>query len=166
MTTHVGGAVIAALVVAVAGCSRNHEEQGASSTPAVVASDTLVGILSEVGSDPTTWLSLRPASGASARRLSGDSSRALRSVLGAEVWINGEQRDGEFIVHAFEVRSVNGMPVDDGLIRLAGTALEIVMRSGQRRGVPSSLERSVGSRVWITRPEAGRAPSFGVIRAQ
>ncbi len=132
----------------------------------IVVSDTLVGIVSELGSDPTAWLSLRPASGAPARRLSGDSSRALRSVLGAEVWIRGEQRDGEFVVHAFEVRSVNGMPVDDGLIRMAGTGLEIVMRSGQRRGVPSSLERSVGSRVWITRPEAGRAPSFGVIRAR
>ncbi len=151
----------------LAGCGRNHREQPApavAATSTAVVSDSLVGIVIEVGSDPTTWLSLTPADGGRARRLTGDSSHALRSVSGAVVWVGGERRDREFLVHAFEVRSVNGEPVDDGIVRLAGTGFEIVMRSGERRVVPSYLERSVGSRVWISRSIIGRAPSYGVIR--
>lgn len=166
--TLLGRALTALMAATLAACGRNHREQPApavGSTSTAAVSDSLVGIVTEVGSDPATWLSLTPADGSRARRLTGDSSRALRSVSGAVVWVRGERRDGEFLVQAFEVRSVNGEPVDDGIVRLAGTGFEIVMRSGERREVSSYLERSVGLRVWISRPIIGRAPSYGVIRA-
>lgn len=149
------------------GCapSANHVEQGGGSRPAVV-SDTLVGIVTEVGSDPATFLVIA-VPGAAQRTLSGDSARALRSVSGAQVWIRGaaQSPSGPFEVHEFVVRSVNGAPVDDGMVQRGGAGLELLTRSGQRRPLGPDLERALGARVWITRPEQGRAPSFGVIRA-
>lgn len=126
--------------------------------------DTLAGIVTEVGSDPATRLSLTPDGGGTARMLLGDSAQPLRSVAGAAVLVIGVPDDDGFRVTGFVVRSVSGMPVDDGVVTRGASGLELVMRDGARRPLPAPLEPYAGQRVWVTRPEAGRAPSFGVIR--
>jgi hypothetical protein len=160
--------VIAAIGV-LGGCTPSVGQgvQGGVSRPAVV-SDTLVGIVDVVGADPATFLVIA-AAGAAQRSLTGDSARALRSVVGAVVWIRGSAilPADPFHVHEFEVRSVNGAAVDDGVVRRAGSGggLELLTRSGYRRALGTDFERALGARVWVTRPVAGRAASFGVIRA-
>jgi hypothetical protein len=126
--------------------------------------DTIVGRVSEVGAEPATWLSLQPTGGA-AIRLSG-SVTALRSIGGAEVWVSGERQSDGFRVDAFEVRRVNGQLVDDGVVVVESDRVDIRMRTGARRAVPNAptaMRGMAGARIWVTRPDANRAPSYGLI---
>ena len=164
---------LSVLAVAVLACARPGAEGGRGSTGASLQLqpvDSLVGVVDEVGADPATRLVLtRPGEGQ--RPVIGDSARPLRSVIGAEVLVRGRSAD-EFVVSAFTVRSVNGVPVDDGMVGRAsssgpagtGGTLELIMRDGARRPLSSLFDGVVGQRVWVTRAEPGRAPSFGVIR--
>jgi len=158
--------VFMALSVAAA-CTPAQSKAGGDSTPAMATSDTIVGVVSEVGADPATWMALRTPSSAHSLRLSGAGAATLRSVSGAEVWLSGTQEGSTFRVDAFEVRRTNGQPVDDGVVRVAGAGVFIRLRSGVERDVPDAppaLRALDGARIWITRPVANQAPSFGVIQ--
>jgi hypothetical protein len=136
--------------------------------PAVQSADTIVGRVSEVGADPATWLSLQPSGGAAAVKLTG-SVDALRSIGGAEVWVSGARQSDGFRVDAFEVRRVNGQLVDDGVVVVEPDRVDIRMRTGARRAVPNAptaMRGMAGARIWVTRPAANRAPSYGVIAPQ
>lgn len=133
---------------------------------AAVRTDTLFGQVSEMGADPTTWLAIVPRGGR-AVRLAGR-AEPLRNVTGAEVWVSGRHERGEnvFRVDVFEVRRVNGRQVDDGVVMVQGDDVRIRTRSGTTRTVPNApptMRGMPGARVWVTHPEPGRAPSFGVV---
>lgn len=135
-----------------------------SGTPSITL-DTIIGRLSEVGAEPATWLSLQPSGGGKALQLSGRVA-GLRRVAGAEIWVLGDRQSDGFRVDAFEVRRVNGQPVDDGVIVVEPDRVDIRMRTGARRPVPnapSTFRGMPGARVWVTRPDVERAPSYGVI---
>lgn len=158
---------IAGCVLLLAACAQNQRPPHGASSGAAMARDTIVGIVTEIGADPATWLTITPATGTFEGRLTGDSAAALRSVTGAQVWLLGRRQNEDFVVQSFVVRAVNGAPVDDGtVVRSAGGALELRLASGERRSLPADLERVLGSRVWVSREVPGRAPSFGVIRAR
>lgn len=156
----VAAAGIAALACGRAGVERGGAEQSASRP----MPDSLAGVVREVGADPATRLVISPAGGGQDLSLLGDSALALRSVVGAGVLVRGDSVQGGFAVTGFTVQSVNGAAVDDGVVTRAGSGLELVMQSGMRRSLPPALQTAVGSRVWVSRPEPGRAPTFGLIR--
>ena len=158
------GALLALVVVAIA-CARPRSDQAAVESVAI-ASDSIVGQVTEVGSDPGTWLSLQPQGGGASRRLTGERASRLRAVLGADVWIRGASESGAFRVDDLEVRRVNDQEVDDGIVIVTADRVEIRTRSGMQRSVPNAppaLRQLAGARVWISRPVAGVAPSYGVI---
>lgn len=158
--------VVAAAGLAAVACGRTGVERGgveqSASTRAVT--DSLAGVVREVGADPATRVVLSPAGGGQDLPLLGDTALALRSVAGAEVLVRGRSTQDGFAVSGFTVRSVNGVAVDDGVVARSGSGLELVLQSGGRRSLPPALDGMVGSRVWVSRPEPGRAPSFGLIR--
>lgn len=140
---------------------------GAPSVAATPRADTAVGRVAQVGPDPVGWMALTPAGGGAQLRLSGPGAVTLRAVSGAHVWVSGAREANGFRVDAFEVRRVNDQPVDDGIVVVTPAGVAIRMRSGARRDVPNappSMREMPGVRIWVSRPVAGVAPSFGVIQ--
>jgi hypothetical protein len=123
----------------------------------------MVGVVAEQGADPATWIAIVPRPGR-ALRLEGKID-GFRSILGAQVWISG-YTNGGFNVEDFEVRSVNGQPVDDGVVVVELGRVAIRTRSGTTREVPNAppaLRALAGKRIWVSRPAANQAPSYGEI---
>jgi hypothetical protein len=151
---------------ALVACATPQSNSGAGPNAAsVAAADTLTGVVTEVGADPATWMSIRPAAGPSLR-IVGPFAPAMRSVNRTEVWVSGRRQADGFSVDAFEVRRANGVAVDDGVIAIEGGKAFLQLRSGTRREIPDAppaLLAMNGARVWITRPVSGQAPSYGVI---
>jgi hypothetical protein len=133
----------------------------------VTVVDTVVGVVNEVGADPTTWMAVQPISGGRSLRLIGSSATSLRGVSGAEVWFSGARVGDDFHVDVFEVRKANGQVVDDGVVMVTQGDVFVRLRSGAQREVPNApqaLKDLVGARVWVSRPVADRAPSYGLIQ--
>ena len=131
------------------------------------SADTLVGIVSEVGSLPATWISLRPSDGSPSVALLGAAAAPLSSLTGAEVWVEGARSANGFEVARFVVRGINGQPVDDGFVAQRNGEWGIQLTRGGWRAVPSPAPQFTalaGKRVWVSRPPPNTAPSFGVIR--
>jgi hypothetical protein len=99
-------------------------------------------------------------------KLSGASTTALRRLSGVEVVVRGRAQTGsEFAVSGFTVRSVDGQPALDGVLRRDGDSLVLVTPGGTVRlgNPPAPLTKLVGARIWITGPlETGPNP-YGVI---
>jgi hypothetical protein len=155
-------AVLSAVLV-LAACARAATSK-AEDRPAA-SPDTVVGIVRISGADPSTFVAVQPASGR-ALRVSGDASTTLRQVPGTEVWIAGARTAEGFRADSFEVRQANGVPVDDGIVSLSAGTLTLRTRSGAQRAIPDAsdaLRALAGARIWVTRPEPNRAPTYGVI---
>jgi hypothetical protein len=133
--------------------------------PTDISEDTLGGRVSEMGADPTTWIALVPAGGRAVRL--GGNIAPLRNLTGAEIWVSGFGEHDSFQVSRFEVRKVSGRDVDDGIVLLVEPdRLALRMRSGATRAIPNAppaLRALADARVWITRPVADQAPSYGLI---
>lgn len=129
--------------------------------------DTLLGIVSEVGSVPATWISLRPSDGSPSVTLLGPAAAPLSSLTGAEVWVEGVRSANGFDVARFVVRRINDQPVDDGIVARQNGEWGIQLTGGGWRAVSypaPSFTALAGRRVWISRPPPNTAPSFGVIQ--
>src|SRR5687768_3175041 len=127
----------------------------------------IVGKVGEHGFDPVTFLAITPAGGAQTS-VSGPNLEALRAARGAEVWARGEMVRSEFRVDTFEVRRANNQAVADGIVSVSGSTVTVRTSAGTLTypDAPTALRAVAGSRVWITPPIKGQAPSFGVIRAK
>jgi len=159
-----GLSAIALLVTSA--CARPREAATSERVATVAATDSIVGRVQEVGPDPVSWVAITVPGGAQVR-LNGAAAELMRSVSGADVWVGGAHVAGEFRADAFEVRAVNDQAVDDGVVVVTPTAVAIRMRSGVQRDVPyapPALRDMAGARIWVSRPVAGVAPSYGVIR--
>ena len=153
-------------VAAVIACAPAQSNSGAGSSASAVV-DTLVGVVTEVGADPMTWMSLRPSGGGQSLRLTGDGANALRAVGRTEVWVSGVRQMDEFRVDAFEVRRANDVPVDDGTVSVDQGKVWLTNRAGVRREIPNApqeLRSMGGARIWVTRPVANETPTYGLIR--
>ena len=158
--------VVFAALISVIGCVPAQSNSGAASSSAA-AVDTLIGVVTEVGADPSTWMSLRPTGGGQSLRLTGDGATALRAVGRTEVWVSGARQLEEFRVDAFEVRKANDVAVDDGTVSVEQGKVWLTTRAGTRREIsyaPPELRSMSGARIWITRPVENQAPTYGVIR--
>lgn len=134
--------------------------------PVVAQGDTLIARVAVVGSDPATFVTLRPATGGRAMSVEGNAAQLLRSVSGADVWIRGSVApEGRVRVDDFLVRRVNGAPVHDGIVVVTETSVG-VRRDGFTRLIPNAppgLRALAGKRVWVTHAQDGVAPSYGVV---
>ena len=151
----------AATTVAVRDSQRSRP---AAARPGAPVADTIVGRVHEVGADPATWLTIRPAAGR-AVRLGGDVA-SMRSIIGAEVWASGVRTADGFDVQSFEVRRVDGASVVDGLLVVAGERVWVRARSGALHDIPDApagLRDLAGARVWVALSARNQAPSFGAI---
>lgn len=154
-------------LAALVACAPAQSSSGNGSGSTTAQGDTLVGVVSEVGADPATWMSLRPSSGGPSLRLSGDGMASIRAVNGTEVWVSGARQADGFRVDRFEVRKANGAPVDDGIVVVEQGKAHLRTRNGLRREIPDAPAQLLtmnGARIWITRPVANQAPSYGVIQ--
>lgn len=146
--------------------AQSSSRNGSASTTAAPM-DTLVGVVTEVGSDPGTWMSLKPNGGGQSMRLSGDGAALLRAVSRTEVWVSGARQLDEFRVDAFEVRKANDVAVDDGIVSVEGGKVYLTTRSGSKREIPYAppqLASMSGARIWVTRPNGNQGPTWGVIK--
>ncbi len=160
-------ALIVTAVLAVA-CARPRADEPKNSAAEATATRAveMVGRVAEVGSDPTTWLALEPSSGGPQVRLVGAGAAGLRAVNGAVAWVKGSGSSTEITVEAFEIRQVGGQDVDDGIILVSASGVQLRLQSGATRAVPNAtpaLRDIAGARVWISRPVPGVTPSYGVI---
>ncbi|HEU5050814.1 MAG TPA: hypothetical protein VFU00_10845 [Gemmatimonadales bacterium] len=119
-----------------------------------------------VGTDRDRAVSLR-VSGQPSLRLTGTQAALVGRVSGADVWVLG-RRTGErtFEVERFEVRSVDGVAVRDGVLGVDGSRYHIVLADGTRQPVvnpPGALRQHVGDRVWVSGSSTRPVVTFGVI---
>jgi hypothetical protein len=158
------------------------------------AADTLRGTIAVVGSEPATWVVLRPITGGAEIMLRGDPVRDLRRLSGVEVRVEGraaeqgagaggEDRSGaapggrtgmapgagarSFTVERFEVRAVDGVPAVDGVLAVEDDVVYLRLSDGELRRVanpPAALRDRIGAWVWLAGPLDGRIEAFGVIR--
>lgn len=158
-----------ALLVAVAlACARSPAPTtGRPGSPSMVAAtDTLHGVVTIVGSDPGTWLSLRHGNSGLSIRLAGVAAEPLRSVGGASVSVMGRPTLTSFEVFRFTVRQVNGESVSDGVVTQHRNGLALALADGSSldlAGSGGTLLQLVGSRIWITKRFPGIARTYGVI---
>ena len=160
--------VLAVLAVVIA-CAPKPKPSEDPGPPASASTDTAFGRVESIGADPDTWLALvQPGVGVQLR-LDGAIAPELGAVTGAEVWLRGTRHTGGFRVDSYQVRRVNGQPVDDGTVVVAATTVHVQTAPGVARLVPNappSLRELHGARIWITRPVEGVAPSYGLIKAR
>ena len=155
-------AILGAVLI-VAAC--RHRPSSTSQVAPSASPDTIVGVVHISGADPMTFVTLQPATG-NAVRVTGDASTTLRQVPGTEVWLAGARLADGFRADVFEVRKANGVAVDDGIVTASQGTVTLRTRSGAQRVIPDApdaLKSLSGARIWITRPEANRAPTYGVI---
>ena len=105
-------------------------------------------------------------SGTASVRLAGPQAELVGAQSGADVWVSGTRdATGTLTVTRFVVRSVDGAPAIDGILRADGNGLAIVTPDGARHPIasaPDALRQHVGSRVWVTGAASGPVV-FGVI---
>jgi hypothetical protein len=154
------------IAAALGACAQASSKSNGGMSTAATA-DTVIGVVSEVGADPMTWMAVQPASGGASMRLSGAGAATLRAVTGAQVWLSGARQTDGFRVDTFEVRMANGKPVDDGVVGVDGNRISLRMRSGAQRDIPDApaeLRNLAGARIWVSRPVSNQVPSYGLIQ--
>ena len=155
----------AAAVIALlggGGTACHHHAHAAAVAPA--PSDSLVGIVSVVGTSFEQRVMLRSGDYASSLALSSADSAALSRVGAAEVVVRGVKGD-VFRVSTFEVRRVDGAPVADGILARDGDRLALDTQRGRLAlgNPPAALDSLVGARIWVSGPLDVGPNSYGII---
>jgi hypothetical protein len=138
---------------------------GSTADPArAVQSDTIIGTIQIVGSDPFPRTVILPAYSGISLRLVGPP--ALQHVNGLGVQIVGQRAGDQFTVKSFTVVSANGQPATDGRLLKDGDTLYIVTEDGVRHALVSpspNLRSRVGQRVWVSGPLDREPIAYGFI---
>ena len=132
--------------------------------PGVGVRDTARGTPAVVGTSFQPRVVLQRA-GASIP-LAGPQAKLVGAQSGADVWVEGTRdATGTLTVTRFAVRSVDGAPAIDGVLRTVGAGLALVTPDGARhtlKDAPEALKQHVGERVWVTGAVSGPLV-YGVI---
>ena len=127
--------------------------------------DTARGTPAVVGTSFQQRVVLQRPGGASIQ-LDGPQAKLIGSQSGADVWVEGTRdATGTITVKRFVVRSVDGVPAVDGILRAEGSGLAVVTTDGTRhalKSAPEPLRQHVGHRVWVTGAASGPLV-YGVI---
>ena len=128
--------------------------------------DSVRGIVSVVGTSFEKRVMV--AEQGTRRRLEivGSQSSLIGHVAGTEVSVVGTLAGTQLNASRFVVRSVDGQPAIDGILRTESGSLFIVTSNGTRTRIaapPPPLVGHDGARVWITGDPAKSVSSFGFI---
>jgi hypothetical protein len=150
----------ALVAVATVDCHRAPE-----TSPAVIAQDSLRGIVSITGSSFAQAVMLRTGNSTVGLALNASDSAALSRMGGIDVALFGTREPNRFRVRSFRAMAVSGAPVVDGVLREADGKLWIYTSEGAIAlgNPPAQLRNLIGARVWIGGPLATGPNQFGVI---
>lgn len=136
----------------------------ASATP-LTSTDSLRGIVSVTGTSFDKHIMITAAGGRRVE-ITGSLAPLIGHLAGAEVSVRGKADGRNFDASGFVVRSVDGQPAIDGVLKTEGGALYIVGGNGTRSRIaspPPPLVGRDGARVWITGDPSKGVSSFGFI---
>ena len=128
--------------------------------------DSVRGIVSVVGTSFDKHVMIAERGTSRRVEIVGTLSSLIGHVSGADVSANGTVQGTQLNASRFVVRSVNGEPAIDGILKTEGGSLFIVTAGGTRTRIvapPPPLVGQDGARVWITGDPAKAVSSFGFI---
>jgi hypothetical protein len=126
--------------------------------------DSVRGIVSVTGTSIEKHVMV--VAGSRRIEITGPVASMVGRLAGAEVSVAGTPRGSGLDGTHFTVRSVDGQPATDGVLRTEGANLFIVTASGAKTQIvnpPPPLQGRNGARVWITGDPARGVASFGFI---
>lgn len=148
--------------------------------PANAAADTLRGTIAIVGSEPATFVVLRPVGGGTEVALQGEDAIDLHRLAGVEVVVVGRgeetaDRSGvptrpgaaRFVVERFAVRAVDGVPAVDGILVERDDGIFLKLPDDELRRItrpPAEFHAMIGARVWVAGPLDDGVAAYGIIR--
>ena len=167
-------AFVMAAALTVVGCSDTQKSSEPARTPLVAPASRVQTLVGTVEQNTTQRLYpafiLRMDDGTIVG-LDGGETSALRSVLGAQIQVDGSM-DGDqaFEVSRFLVLAVGGSPVFDGVLEAtADGAYTISLTAGGERLIPDApadLVNYLGQRIWYMVDQGnGDSATFGAIRS-
>jgi hypothetical protein len=130
------------------------------------AADAVVGTVRVVGSAPmNTQVVVRGDAGGEVR-VDGPLAAEVRRLAGARVSVRGRVAEGRVQAEGYEVVSVDGRPVQMGVVERApdgGTLLRRADGSVIRLRGPAAADFRPGQKVWVQGVEAVDVQTFGVV---
>ena len=131
--------------------------------------DTLRGVVTLVGAEPTKQVMLKVVGNANPIALSGMATAGLSRLVGVELMVRGviiTPRD--VVVSDYLVRAVNGVPAYDGRLESGDSGVFLLLTDGSGRkpvaALPAPLQGMNGTRVWIAmKPGTRTVTASGVI---
>jgi hypothetical protein len=152
---------LAASLTLSAACHRNNTAQESTASGSV-----LHGTVSVTGTSFEQQLVLQ-SSNRNTRLLPANAadSTALVRLGGIEIAARGTIDGNALRVSGFTALSANGMPVVDGIVRVAGRIVSLETSNGvvTLGNPPMALLQMSGARVWVSGPIDKGPNSYGVI---
>ena len=166
---------LAACIAAIA-CRTGNQGVDEGDIPVQATVDTVRGVLSSVGSEPSTELVIAQATGTRLVVTGGQVAR-LKSLGKVEVMLSGRYPGLRSVTAApgglrafeadrFVVRAADGIAAYDGVIVKEGDKYFLIAASGRRwpaDHLPELLRGLVGSRVFLAGPLDRDPAAYGVI---
>jgi hypothetical protein len=137
-----------------------------SSTATPSRPDSIRGVVSVVGTSFDKRVMIAERGTQRRVEVVGTQASLIGHVAGAEVSASGALSGTQLNANRFVVRSVDGQPAIDGMLRTEGSSLFIVTADGVRTRItapPPPLVGHDGARVWITGDPTKAVSSFGFI---
>jgi hypothetical protein len=151
------------LAVLLAACAPQNGE-AVNGTPPRAQEDRAVGTVAVVGSAPMN-VAVVIRDGRGDVRVEGPLREEIRTLAGAVVEVRGRMADRALQASGYEIRSVNGRPVETGTVeRGASGGLQLRRSDGSTvalSGGGSNLR--AGQKVWVQGPASVVVQSYGVI---
>lgn len=158
-------ALLALLILA--SCAPSPAMQGSPPAQAESGDARLTGTVATVGSVPiSTQVVLRGEDGRSTQ-IRGPLLDEIRRLSGARVELHGRLSDGALEATGYRIRSVNGAPVEMGIVeRNPAGGVQLRKENGEVvQLVGATSQFQIGQKVWVQGPttQAVRVQSFGVL---
>ncbi len=125
----------------------------------------VLGRVAVVGSAPmNVSVVVQDASGRDTR-IDGPLAGEIRQLAGAQVEVRGRLANRAIQATDYEIRAVNGAPVEMGVVqRAADGSLQLRKADGRTVSLMGATSQfRVGQKVWVQGPAAVRVQSYGVI---
>lgn len=139
--------------------------QRARTSSAAIAPDSLLGVVSIIGTSFEQQLVLRSGNTTTYLSAVTADSAALSRLGGVEILVVGKWASKMFRVERFSAVSVNGSPVADGVLQNEGGRLVLETAHGRipLGNPPTALRGMVAARIWIAGPFDTGPNSYGLI---
>ena len=126
----------------------------------------VTGTVAVVGSAPVSVQVVVREEGGGSVRVDGPLRDEVRRLDGARVRVYGERSGNALAATDYEVLSVDGRPVEMGVVEAApGGGLQLRKRGGEVvRLAGATSQFRVGQKVWVQGPGTVQVQTFGVVR--